>query len=69
MKPFFTLYRLIQDERGAVFPIIAVLLVGMVGASGAAIDMSRTQLVQAKLVSSLDAAGLAGRCCCQHSRY
>lgn len=47
------------DKRGAALPIIAVSFGVLVLASGGAIDAGRAQLVEAKLSSSLDAAGLA----------
>ncbi len=46
-------------EQGSVMPVIGILVVALIGSSGAAIDTGRGQLVKAKLSSSLDAAGLA----------
>jgi Flp pilus assembly protein TadG len=53
------LLRLWRSEEGSVMPVIGVLVVALLGSSGAAIDTGRGQLVKAKLSSSLDAAGLA----------
>lgn len=46
-------------QRGSALPIIGLSMTMLIAASGTAIDMGRAQLVQAKLASSLDAAGLA----------
>lgn len=54
-----TILHLRHDERGAAFPLIAVMSMAMIGAMGAAIDMGRAQMVQARISSALDAAGLA----------
>jgi len=51
--------QLLRSERGSVMPVIGMLIVALIGSSGAAIDTGRGQLVKAKLSSSLDAAGLA----------
>lgn len=48
-----------SSEKGAVLPILAITILVLFGATGAAIDMGRAQQVQSKLSSSLDAAGLA----------
>lgn len=53
------LKRFCRSERGAVLPLVGLVMVALVSATGAAIDMERAQQVQAKLSSSLDAAGLA----------
>ena len=58
-KSTHSLGRLARDNKGAALPIIAVSLAVLVLAAGGAIDASRAQLVEAKLSSSLDAAGLA----------
>lgn len=52
-------HKLLKDTRGAAMPIIAVSIMVLLMASGGAIDAGRAQLVEAKLSSSLDAAGLA----------
>jgi Flp pilus assembly protein TadG len=48
-----------KDTAGAVMPLMAVSIIGLVGMTGAAVDTGRAQLVQSKLSSALDAAGLA----------
>lgn len=53
------LRRLEKSEEGTVAVIVALAMLVLVGAMGAAVDMARGQLVQAKLASSLDSAGLA----------
>lgn len=50
---------LFSNIKGSVLPLVAVGAMVMVSAGGTAIDMGRAQLVQAKLSSALDAAGLA----------
>lgn len=47
------------DEKGSVFVMVAISSLLMIMAGGAAIDMARAQTLQAKISSSLDAAGLA----------
>ncbi len=51
--------RFFTNESGAVLPILGLTLTLLVGATGVAIDMERTQHVQNKLSNSVDAAGLA----------
>lgn len=51
--------RLSKSQQGSVLAFSAVGMVAMVGATGVAIDVGRGQLVESKLSSSLDAAGLA----------
>ncbi len=51
--------KLFSCEQGSVLPIVGLAILALIGATGAAIDMGRAQQVQAKLSSSLDAAGLA----------
>ena len=51
--------RLLSNTQGSAMPIIAFGAVTLVTATGAAIDMSRAQMVQARLGNALDAAGLA----------
>lgn len=48
-----------NSNAGAVMPLMAVSIIALVGMTGAAIDTGRAQLVQSKLSSALDAAGLA----------
>lgn len=60
MKQFIRLCRgFFSNEHGSALPVIGILLVALVGSTGAAVDTGRGQLVKAKLASSLDAAGLA----------
>lgn len=49
-----------RSESGMTLPLLAVSMVAITGMTGLAIDTARMQLVQSKLQSSLDAAGLAG---------
>jgi Flp pilus assembly protein TadG len=48
-----------KDERGSVFVIGALVALGVTGAVGLAIDAGRAQMVQNKLQTAVDAAGLA----------
>jgi hypothetical protein len=48
-----------SNERGAAFPLIGLGLMMMVAATGTAIDMGRLQIVQSRMSSALDNAGLA----------
>lgn len=54
-----SLSRLLGESQGSAMPMIALGIFVLVGATGAAIDMGRVQMVQTKLSNSLDAAGLA----------
>lgn len=56
MRYFFSL---LKDQKGSTLPFIGATLLVLVGAVGAAIDVGRGSLLQARLSSSLDAAGLA----------
>lgn len=47
------------DARGSVFAMIAVGAIALIGAVGLAVDVGRSQLVESKLQSAVDAAGLA----------
>lgn len=51
--------RLSKSQQGSVLAFSAVGMVALVGATGVAVDVGRGQLVESKLSSSLDAAGLA----------
>ena len=53
------LKQFLRSQEGSVIPLVGLVMVSMIGAIGAAVDTGRAQLVQAKLSSSLDAAGLA----------
>ncbi len=47
------------SESGVTLPILALSLATLAGFAGIAIDVGRAQMVQAKLQSAVDAAGLA----------
>lgn len=49
----------IAGESGMTVPLLAVTLLTITGFTGLAVDLGRLQLVQARLTSALDAAGLA----------
>ncbi|MFZ4124691.1 MAG: pilus assembly protein TadG-related protein [Rickettsiales bacterium] len=49
----------LNHTSGAVMPLMALSIIMLVGMTGAAVDTGRAQLVQSKLSSALDAAGLA----------
>ncbi len=49
-----------NTEEGAVLPLVGLCIFVLLGSVGIAVDTGRAQLVQSKLSSSLDAAGLAG---------
>lgn len=51
--------RLWQQQQGAALPLIGLGLFMMVAATGTAVDMSRLQIVQSRMTSALDNAGLA----------
>lgn len=51
--------RLKRSQQGAVAVLVAVAMVALTGIVGIAVDVGRAQLLQSKLSSSLDAAGLA----------
>ncbi|MFD1331191.1 pilus assembly protein TadG-related protein [Methylopila musalis] len=51
--------RLTADDRGSVAPLIGLMFLVLVGCIGIAIDTGRATMVRARLVNSLDAAGLA----------
>jgi Flp pilus assembly protein TadG len=50
---------LIRDECGSAIPIIGLAIFAIMSAVGVSIDMSRAQLVQSRMGSALDNAGLA----------
>lgn len=49
----------LQDARGSVFAIVAFSMLAVVGSTGLAIDVGRSQMVQSKLQSAVDSAALA----------
>ncbi len=53
------IYPIIREQNGSAIPFIAIGLFAIMSAVGASIDMSRAQLVQARMSSALDNAGLA----------
>ncbi|MFJ5487114.1 pilus assembly protein TadG-related protein [Hansschlegelia beijingensis] len=53
------LSRFSRSEKGAVAPLIAIVLLVLIGCMGFAIDVGRSVLVRARLVDALDSAGLA----------
>lgn len=55
----FTFRNIGKNAEGAVFPLIALSIATIVAATGTAVDMGRAHMVQSKLASALDAAGLA----------
>ena len=52
--------KFLREERGSTLPLIGLAFFALVGSVGIAVDTGRAQIVQSKLSSSLDAAGLAG---------
>jgi len=50
---------MMHARDGSVMVIVALAAIAVVGATGVAIDMGRSQMVQAKLQNAVDAAGLA----------
>jgi len=53
------LTRFRRSNQGAVAPLIAIVMLALIGCMGFAIDVGRSVLVRARLVDALDAAGLA----------
>lgn len=53
------LRRMVHSEQGSVALIIGVAIFALVLGAGAAIDMSRAEILQSKIQSSLDESGLA----------
>ncbi len=53
------LTRLARSEQGGVLPLIGLAFMVMIGMMGMAIDIGRGQMVESKLLNTLDAAGLA----------
>lgn len=49
----------IRSQQGSVLPFIGIGLLMLTGATGTAIDMGRVQIVQSRMQSALDTAGLA----------
>jgi Flp pilus assembly protein TadG len=53
------LLRFRDDTRGSVFTMVAVASLAVIGSVGLAVDVGRSQMVESKLQSAVDAAGLA----------
>lgn len=58
-KRFLPDMTFLHCERGSALPFIAIGVVMLTGATGTAIDMGRVQVVQSRMQTALDAAGLA----------
>ena len=56
---FTSLLRLRGDRRGSIIPMIALTMVALTGTVGLSVDSGRAYLVQSRLLTALDAAGLA----------
>lgn len=52
--------RFLKDERGAVAIFLAASMIALVGVVGLGVDTIRSYMVQSRLSTALDAAGLAG---------
>jgi Flp pilus assembly protein TadG len=50
---------LLQQNAGSVFVIVALSAMAVIGSVGVAVDVGRSQMVQAKLQNAVDSAGLA----------
>lgn len=50
---------LLRHEAGSIMPAAAAVIIAMIAAVGIAVDMGRLHLVETRLQTSLDAAGLA----------
>ena len=48
-----------ESEKGSVIPLVGLAFFVIMGVIGMAIDIGRAQLVESKLMNSMDAAGLA----------
>jgi Flp pilus assembly protein TadG len=53
------LNNLLRSRDGGVMVTMALAALGIIGATGLAVDIGRSQMVQAKLQNAVDAAGLA----------
>jgi Flp pilus assembly protein TadG len=52
--------RFINDERGQVLPMVAAMMVALIGMLGISVDVANSYAVYRKLQASTDAAALAG---------
>jgi len=48
-----------RSEDGSIIPLVGICFMVIMGVTGMAIDIGRAQLVESKLLNSIDAAGLA----------
>ncbi|MEQ1706294.1 MAG: TadE/TadG family type IV pilus assembly protein [Rickettsiales bacterium] len=56
---YHSISSMIREQCGSAIPIIGISLFAIMSAVGVSIDMSRAQLVQSRMSSALDNAGLA----------
>ena len=54
------LFCLVHDERGQVLPVMAVMLVALLGITGLVVDMGHVGYCRSQMQASTDAAALAG---------
>jgi Flp pilus assembly protein TadG len=54
------MYRFLQDERGQMLPIMAILLVGFLGTAALSMDLGRAYVGYRELQNATNAAALAG---------
>ena len=50
--------RILQDRKGGVAPLLALAIIPIVGAVGAAVDYSRANLVRTSMQNALDSTAL-----------
>ena len=50
--------RILQDRKGGVAPLLALAIIPIVGAVGAAVDYSRANLVRTAMQNALDSSAL-----------
>lgn len=56
---YITIRKFAREQRGSALPLIGLSLMAIMAAAGTAVDMGRVQLVQSRMSSALDDAGLA----------
>jgi Flp pilus assembly protein TadG len=59
MKYGTKLFHRLRSEEGSVFILVALAAMMLIISTGVAVDMARAQVLQARIQSALDAAGLA----------
>lgn len=59
MSFLLSLQALARDTKGSTIPLIAFMAMALTGAVGLSVDSARGYLVQSRLLTALDAAGLA----------